>query len=696
VNRNQVINISTQFKLIMHNNFSFKLLLAASLLTSIGLLINGCDNEKDATPNQAVTKSIGNEGGELKGSDGILTLAIPNGAIPAETKVGIQVTNEVAANGIGKVYTLTPEGTEFTKPVSVSLQYTDEDIKDIAPARLAIAYKKDDNTWQVMRTLISDNTTKTVTTETTHFSQWSLIDGAPVITGIDPLSANSNEITTISIIGVNFSPTPSENIVTLNGLALTVATATSTTLLVTLPAGGSTGKIQVEVNGNAVESNESLTILEALPTITSFSPASADEDFDTNVIITGTNFSSVPSENIVTLNGVTLTVFSATNTTLSVIIPSGLTSGQLKVSVDGEEVTSTDSFTVISTSPTITSFSPTSAKDDVTTDITINGSNFSSITTENTVTLNGLSLMVVAVTANVLQARAPIGATTGKIQVTVKNKTALSAGDFTIISTTPTITNFSPTSAADNLTTNVAISGSNFSMDPSQNVVMLNGVNLTVATVTTISASEMMLIVIIPPGNTTASLTIIVNGKNAVSKDNFIVISTAPTITGFSPESGVEGLDTSITITGTNFSTTSANNLVSINGNSLTVISATSTQLSVTIPSGVRTGPITVTVNGKSALSDKNFILVKPEPIIESFSPTSAQSGIITTVIITGMNFSPELSENSASLNGLQLTVASVTTTALVVIVPAGASSGPIQVSVSGVTVVSSSNFTIN
>jgi hypothetical protein len=594
----------------MHNNLSFKLLSTVFVLTCMVLLINGCDNEKDAAPKQVTTQSIGNEGGELKGSDGILTLAIPDGAITTETKVGIEVTSEVAANGIGKVYTLTPEGTEFEKPISVSFQYTDEDIKDISPARLAIAFKKEDNTWRVMRTLSSDNTTKTVTTETTHFSQWSLIDGAPFITGIDPLTAQSNEITTISIVGVNFSETFSENIVTLNGFPLEVVAATSTTLMVMLPAGGSTGKINVEVNGNVTESIESLTILKALPTITGFSPASAVEDFDTNITITGTNFSSVPAENTVTLNGVTLTVFSATNTALSVLIPAGLTSGKLKVSVNDEEVTSTDSFTVIDTTPVITGFSPTSANDDVTTTVMISGINFSKIVSENVVTLNGAVLIVPTITFN--------------------------------------------------------------------------------------TASEMTLMALIPPGNTTGQLVVVVNGKTAVSTDNFTVISTTPTITGFSPDSGIEGLDTSITITGTNFSTTGADNLVSINGVSLIVTSASSTQLSVIVPSSARTGLIKVTVNGKSAVSDESFMVVKPKPIIESFSPTSGSLSIPTNVSITGMNFSPVLSENSASLNGVQLTVVSATNTALVVTVPAGASSGRIQVSVSGVTVVSSSDFTVN
>jgi hypothetical protein len=81
-----------------------------------------------------------------------------------------------------------------------------------------------------------------------------------------------------------------------------------------------------------------------------------------------------------------------------------------------------------------------------------------------------------------------------------------------------------------------------------------------------------------------------------------------PTITSFTPISGPVG--TSITITGTNFSATPANNIVYFGGVRATTISAASTtQLTVVVPPGAMHQPISVTVAGLKAYSAKPFVV---------------------------------------------------------------------------------------
>jgi surface protein len=79
----------------------------------------------------------------------------------------------------------------------------------------------------------------------------------------------------------------------------------------------------------------------------------------------------------------------------------------------------------------------------------------------------------------------------------------------------------------------------------------------------------------------------------------------APTIANFTPDSGPVG--TEITITGTNFSTTVASNTVKIGTATATVTTATATQLKATVPTGATTAKVTVTVDGKTATSTKDF-----------------------------------------------------------------------------------------
>lgn len=80
-----------------------------------------------------------------------------------------------------------------------------------------------------------------------------------------------------------------------------------------------------------------------------------------------------------------------------------------------------------------------------------------------------------------------------------------------------------------------------------------------------------------------------------------------PTITSFSPSSGSIG--TVVTITGTNFNTNASNNVVYFGGVIATVSSATTTSLTVTVPSGATYQPISVTNNNLVAYSKKPFLV---------------------------------------------------------------------------------------
>ena len=86
--------------------------------------------------------------------------------------------------------------------------------------------------------------------------------------------------------------------------------------------------------------------------------------------------------------------------------------------------------------------------------------------------------------------------------------------------------------------------------------------------------------------------------------------STAPTITTFSPSSGIVG--TSVTISGTNFSSTLSSNTVKFNGTTAALSSGNTTQLIATVPSSASTGKITVTVGANTATSASDFTITTP------------------------------------------------------------------------------------
>ena len=75
------------------------------------------------------------------------------------------------------------------------------------------------------------------------------------------------EGTQVTIQGQGFSATPSQNTVLFNGTAATVSSATATQLVVTVPAGATTGPISVTVGGVTVQGG-TFTVLPSLRSIT--------------------------------------------------------------------------------------------------------------------------------------------------------------------------------------------------------------------------------------------------------------------------------------------------------------------------------------------------------------------------------------------------------------------------------------------
>src|SRR5687767_14458898 len=77
---------------------------------------------------------------------------------------------------------------------------------------------------------------------------------APVLTltGFSPTNGEAGTVVTLT--GTNFSATPSNNVVKFNGAVTAVTSATTTSLIVTAPAGGTTGKITVEVDNHIATS----------------------------------------------------------------------------------------------------------------------------------------------------------------------------------------------------------------------------------------------------------------------------------------------------------------------------------------------------------------------------------------------------------------------------------------------------------
>ncbi|OQP58729.1 IPT/TIG domain-containing protein [Niastella populi] len=79
-----------------------------------------------------------------------------------------------------------------------------------------------------------------------------------------------------------------------------------------------------------------------------------------------------------------------------------------------------------------------------------------------------------------------------------------------------------------------------------------------------------------------------------------------PEINSFSPVSGAVG--TTVTITGSNFSTNPADNIVFFGAVRAGVTTSTAGSITVTVPAGAMYKPLSVTVNGLTAYTGRPFI----------------------------------------------------------------------------------------
>jgi hypothetical protein len=154
----------------------------------------------------------------------------------------------------------------------------------------------------------------------------------------------------------------------------------------------------------------------------------------------------------------------------------------------------------------------------------------------------------------------------------------------------------------------------------------------------------------------------------------------APVITEIGPEAAFPGQK--VVIYGKNFSSAAAKNAVSFNGVAATVTATTTLAITTTVPEGATSGEVTVSTNN---LTSEGFPFTVTEPVIPvitSLDPVTGKVG--TTVTITGTDFSTTPGKNIVSFNGTEANVTASSATSITTIVPAGATTGPVTVTVDG------------
>ncbi len=129
----------------------------------------------------ANTTTIGPSGGKLTSADERLTITVPAGAVETGQSFSIQPIGSTGPQSLGSGFRLTPHGTTFKKPVTISVRYDPATLLGTAAQALALAYQNDKGIWMLAAKGKVDTVAHTISVETTHFSDWAVLQRAVLL-----------------------------------------------------------------------------------------------------------------------------------------------------------------------------------------------------------------------------------------------------------------------------------------------------------------------------------------------------------------------------------------------------------------------------------------------------------------------------------------------------------------------------------
>lgn len=159
-------------------------------------------------PNGSVYTSqiIGKSGGTIMSPNGEITVTIPPGALPYDEYFTLRGITNNCPGSYKNGFRLLPEGITFAKPVTITILYEDLDSLYYQPEFLTIAYQDTNGVWMSLPQPVVDTVARSISIQTTHFSDWAPVTGLKVTASQPIISPNSKATVTISVIESLFGP----------------------------------------------------------------------------------------------------------------------------------------------------------------------------------------------------------------------------------------------------------------------------------------------------------------------------------------------------------------------------------------------------------------------------------------------------------------------------------------------------------
>ncbi|WP_310723470.1 IPT/TIG domain-containing protein [Streptomyces sp. N2A] len=402
------------------------------------------------------------------------------------------------------------------------------------------------------------------------------------------------------------------------------------------------------------------------PTVLSVSPGSGSVAGGTSVTVTGTNFSGASNVRFGANAAMSFTVNS--DTRITAIAPPG--TGTVQVTVTTPAGISSQFVTYAYTQvagPVLSSVTPASGPAAGGTTVTLTGSGLSGTTAVRFGSTVASSFTVVSDTQ--VTAVAPAGS--GTVQITVTTPGGTSNGVAYAYGSVPVVSGVSPNQGPVFGGNTVILTGSNFSGATAVTFGATTATSFTVDSDTRITA-------VAPPGTGTVQVTVTTPAGISSQFVTYAYTQVAgPVLSSVTPASGPAAGGTTVTLTGSGLSGTTAVRFGSTVASSFTVVS--DTQVTAVAPAGSGTVQITVTTPGGT--SNGVAYAYGSVPVVSGVSPNQGPVFGGNTVIVTGSNFSGATAVTFGTTTATSFTVDSPTRISAVV--PPGAA-GAVQITVTG------------
>ena len=405
----------------------------------------------------------------------------------------------------------------------------------------------------------------------------------------------------------------------------------------TLTGGG------MAANGSVTAQDSTIVKLVGVPTVTALTPAVGGMGAGSLVTITGENFSGATS---VTFGSAAATSFALiNNSTIQAVAPAStaagapiLIGGAVDVIVKGPTGTSLASnaskFTYSLATVTV-NLTPNTGPAAGGTSVTITGAN---LPTFGQVWFGGTAAQSSNLTSSQLASAVSPQNSTGNISVPITIGivpflgTQVGTFFYQPIPPVPTVSAISPATGWTDGGDNVTITGSNFTgatkvtigSQPVTSFTVVSDTKITATTGSSVVGGAVNVQVTTPNG---------ANGGNSLFTYKF----KSPTVTQISPSSGPYQGGYSVTLTGTELTSTSG---VTVGGAAATNVTALDGgHVSFTMPAGsLGAANVVITTQGGTATLSNGFTYDSP-PVITGVSPTSGPTAGGTNVTITGTGF---------------------------------------------------------